>query len=71
SIVDTAHSLHLKVAAHAHGPRGILAATRAGVDSIEHGTFIDDAGVAEMKKRGTYFSATLMASTGVQAALGT
>jgi imidazolonepropionase-like amidohydrolase len=71
AIVDTAHSLHLKVAAHAHGPRGILAATRAGVDSIEHGTFIDDAGVAEMKKRGTYFSATLMAFTGVQAALGT
>jgi imidazolonepropionase-like amidohydrolase len=71
AIVDTAHSLHLKVAAHAHGPRGILAATRAGVDSIEHGTFVDDAGVAEMKERGTYFSATLMASTGVQAALGT
>jgi imidazolonepropionase-like amidohydrolase len=71
SIVDTAHSLHLKVAAHAHGPRGILAAVRAGVDSIEHGTFIDDAGVAEMKKRGTFFSATLMAFTGVQAALGT
>jgi imidazolonepropionase-like amidohydrolase len=71
AIVDTAHSLHLKVAAHAHGARGILAATRAGVDSIEHGTFIDDAGVAKMKRRGTYFSATLMAFTGVQAALGT
>ena len=71
AIVDTAHSLHLKAAAHAHGPRGILAATRAGVDSIEHGTFIDDAGVLEMKKRGTYYSATLMAFTGVQAALGT
>jgi imidazolonepropionase-like amidohydrolase len=70
SIVDTAHSLHLKVAAHAHGARGILAATRAGVDSIEHGTFVDDAGVAEMKKRGTYYSATLMAFTGVQAGLG-
>jgi imidazolonepropionase-like amidohydrolase len=70
AIVDTAHSLHLKVAAHAHGARGILAATRAGVDSIEHGTFIDDAGVAEMKKRGTYYSATLMAFTGVQAGLG-
>jgi imidazolonepropionase-like amidohydrolase len=70
AIVDTAHSLGLKVAAHAHGARGILAATRAGVDSIEHGTFVDDAGVAEMKKRGTYFSATLMAFTGVQAGLG-
>ena len=45
AIVDTAHSLHLKIAAHAHGARGILAAMRAGVNSIEHGTFIDDAGV--------------------------
>jgi imidazolonepropionase-like amidohydrolase len=70
SIVDTAHSLHLKVAAHAHGAQGILAATRAGVDSIEHGTFIDEVGVKEMKARGTYFSATLMAFTGVQAGLG-
>jgi imidazolonepropionase-like amidohydrolase len=70
AIVDTAHSLHLKVAAHAHGARGILAATRAGVDSIEHGTFIDDAGVKAMKERGTYYSATLMAFSGVQAALG-
>ena len=36
--------MHLKVAAHAHGARGILAATNAGVDSIEHGTFLDEAG---------------------------
>jgi imidazolonepropionase-like amidohydrolase len=70
AIVDTAHSLHLKAAAHAHGARGILAATRAGVDSIEHGTFIDDAGVQEMKKRGTYYSATLMAFSGVRDMLG-
>jgi imidazolonepropionase-like amidohydrolase len=70
AIVDTAHSLHLKAAAHAHGAGGILAATRAGVDSIEHGTFIDDAGVKEMKARGTYYSATLMAFSGVQAMLG-
>src|SRR3954470_15856361 len=40
-IVDMAHSLHLKTAAHAHGARGILAATNAGIDSIEHGTFLD------------------------------
>ena len=46
AIVDTAHSLHLKTAAHAHGANGIRAAVRAGVDSIEHGTFIDDAGGA-------------------------
>jgi imidazolonepropionase-like amidohydrolase len=70
AIVDTSHSLGLKAAAHAHGARGILAAVRAGVDSIEHGTFIDDAGVKAMKERGTYYSATLMAFSGVQAALG-
>ena len=70
AIVDTSHSLGLKAAAHAHGARGILAAVRAGVDSIEHGTFIDDAGVRAMKERGTYYSATLMAFSGVQAALG-
>ena len=44
SIVTTAHSLGLKVAAHAHGPRGIEAAAKAGVDSIEHGSFTDEAG---------------------------
>ena len=70
AIVDTAHSLGLKTAAHAHGPRGILAAVRAGVDSIEHGTFIDDAGVKEMKARGTYYSATLMAFSGLNQFIG-
>jgi len=70
-IVDMAHSLHLKVAAHAHGARGILAATNAGVDSIEHGTFLDDAGARAMKAHGTYYSATLMAFSGVQGLIGT
>jgi len=70
AIIDTAHSLHLKVAAHAHGTGGILAAVRAGVDSIEHGTFVDAVGVQEMKRRGTYYSATLMAFSGVQNMLG-
>ncbi len=70
AIVDTAHSLHLKTAAHAHGAKGILAAVRAGVDSIEHGTFIDDEGVREMKARGTYYSATLMAFSGLQMYMG-
>uniref|UniRef100_UPI00286D3997 amidohydrolase family protein n=1 Tax=Sphingomonas sp. TaxID=28214 RepID=UPI00286D3997 len=70
AIVDTAHSLHLKAAAHAHGARGILAAVRAGVDSIEHGTFIDDEGVKAMKARGTYYSATLMALSGLQMYIG-
>jgi imidazolonepropionase-like amidohydrolase len=45
AIIDTAHSLHLKTAAHAHGARGILAAVRAGFDSIVHGTFLSAAGV--------------------------
>jgi imidazolonepropionase-like amidohydrolase len=70
AIIDIAHSLHLKTAAHAHGAGGILAAVRAGVDSIEHGTFIDDAGVAEMKRRGTYYSATLMAFSGLNQYIG-
>jgi imidazolonepropionase-like amidohydrolase len=70
-IVDMAHSMHLKVAAHAHGARGILGATNAGVDSIEHGTFIDEAGARAMKAHGTYYSATLMAFSGVQGLIGT
>ena len=70
-IVDMAHSLHLKTAAHAHGARGILAATNAGIDSIEHGTFLDEAGARAMKAHGTYYSATLMAFTGVQRVMGT
>ena len=70
AIVDTAHSLHLKTAAHAHGANGIRAAVRAGVDSIEHGTFVDDAGVREMKSHGTYYSATLMAFSGLNQYIG-
>jgi len=70
-IVDMAHASGLKVAAHAHGARGILGATLAGVDSIEHGTFIDQAGANAMKARGTYYSATLMAFSGVQGLIGT
>src|SRR3954447_4482218 len=70
AICDMAHFNGLKVAAHAHGARGIDAAVRAGVDSIEHGTFIDEAGVRDMKARGTYYVATLMAFSGVANALG-
>lgn len=71
AIVEMAHAMHLKVAAHAHGARGILAATNAGVDSIEHGTFLDEAGARAMKAHGTYYSATLMAFSGVQSLMGT
>jgi imidazolonepropionase-like amidohydrolase len=59
AIVADAHRLGRKVAAHAHGAQGILWATEAGVDSIEHGSYIDDAGIAEMKKDGTYLVPTL------------
>jgi imidazolonepropionase-like amidohydrolase len=71
AICDMAHAMHLKVAAHAHGARGILAATNAGVDSIEHGTFLDAAGAQAMKARGTYYSATLLAFSGVKGLIGT
>ncbi len=59
AIVADAHRLGRKVAAHAHGAQGILWATEAGVDSIEHGSYIDDAGIAAMKKNGTYLVPTL------------
>jgi imidazolonepropionase-like amidohydrolase len=59
AIVADAHRLGRKVAAHAHGAQGILWASEAGVDSIEHGSYIDDAAIAEMKKNGTYLVPTL------------
>lgn len=70
SIADTAHSLGLKVMAHAHGERGIEAAAAAGIDSIEHGTFADDAALKVMKSKGTYLVPTLMAFEGVRERLG-
>lgn len=51
----------LFVAAHAHAREGCAAAVRAGVRSIEHGTWVDDETLAEMKRRGTYFVPTLAA----------
>ncbi len=59
AIVADAHRLGRKVAAHAHGAQGILWATEAGVDSIEHGSYIDEAGIAAMKAHGTYLVPTL------------
>jgi imidazolonepropionase-like amidohydrolase len=58
AIVDEAHRHKVKVAAHAHGTEGILAAVLAGVDSIEHGSLIDQRCIDEMKKRGTYLVPT-------------
>ncbi len=62
AIVTDAHRLGRKVAAHAHGAEGIRWASMAGVDSIEHGSYIDDAAIAEMKKNGTYLVPTLYLS---------
>ena len=59
AIVADAHRLGRKVAAHAHGSQGILWATQAGVDSIEHGSYIDEASITAMKANGTYLVPTL------------
>lgn len=59
AIVTTAHSLGLKVAAHAHGGEGIAASVRAGVDSIEHGTYLDAETAKTMAKQGTWLVPTL------------
>lgn len=58
AIVADAHRLGRKVAAHAHGAQGILWATQAGVDSIEHGSYMNDEDIAAMKAHGTYFVPT-------------
>ena len=70
SIADTAHSLGLKVMAHAHGARGIEAAAAAGIDTIDHGTFADDTALKVMKAKGTYLVPTLMAFEGIRERLG-
>jgi imidazolonepropionase-like amidohydrolase len=59
AIVDTAHGLGRKVAAHAHGAGGIKYAVLAGVDSIEHGSYINDEDIELMKQRGTYLVPTV------------
>ncbi len=59
AIIDTAHGLGRKVAAHAHGALGIKNAVLAGVDSIEHGSYINDEDIALMKQHGTYLVPTV------------
>jgi imidazolonepropionase-like amidohydrolase len=58
ALVDEAHALGRKTAAHAHGAEGAKRAIRAGIDSIEHGSFLDDEAFELMKKKGTYFVPT-------------
>ncbi len=60
-VVETAHSLGRKVASHAHAAAGINAALRAGVDSIEHGSYADKESIKLFKKGGAYLVPTLMA----------
>ena len=59
AIVEEAHRLGRKVAAHAHGAEGVSWASDAGVDSIEHGHLMDDSSIATLKKNGTYIVPTL------------
>jgi imidazolonepropionase-like amidohydrolase len=58
AIAADAHRLGRKVAAHAHGSQGILWATEAGIDSIEHGSYMNDEDIAAMKQHGNYFVPT-------------
>jgi imidazolonepropionase-like amidohydrolase len=64
-LVATAHDLRRKTAAHAHGAEGAKRAIRAGIDSIEHGTFLDDEALRMMRERGTYLVPTLSVRSGL------
>jgi imidazolonepropionase-like amidohydrolase len=68
AMVDEATKLDRKVAAHAHGAEGIKIAVRAGVASIEHGSFLDNEGAAMMAAKGTVLVPTLMAGEAVERA---
>ncbi|MBV8514384.1 MAG: amidohydrolase family protein [Acidobacteria bacterium] len=65
ALVDEAHALRLKVATHCHGAEAGKRAVLAGVDSIEHGTFLNDEDLDLMKQHGTYYVPTLMAVQGL------
>lgn len=66
ALVDEATKLERKVAAHAHGAEGIKIAVRAGVSSIEHGSFLDEEGAKMMAVRGTFLVPTLSAAEAVE-----
>ncbi len=67
AVVETAHDYGMIVAVHAHGTEGMKRAVLAGVDSIEHGTFMTDEIITLMKERGTYFVPTNLAGDWVAA----
>ena len=71
ALVDEANKLDRKVAAHAHGTEGIKLAVRAGVSSIEHGSFLDEEGARMMVERGTFLVPTLSAAEAVERAAKT
>lgn len=62
AIVDEAHTRGMTVAAHAHGTEGIRFAIRAGVDSVEHSSLIDDEGIKLAKENGTWLSMNIYAT---------
>ncbi|UAL44499.1 amidohydrolase family protein [Shewanella inventionis] len=66
-VIQTAHALGRKVASHAHAAQGINAALRAGVDSIEHGSYADKESIKLMKQSGAYLVPTLLAGDTVVA----
>ena len=70
AIVDTAKLLGLNVAAHAHGARGVEAAAKAGVQTIEHGTYLDEGSAKAMRDNNVTLIPTLMAFQGVTSKLG-
>lgn len=65
AVVEAAHMVERRVAAHAHGTEGIKAAVRAGVTSIEHGSLLDDEGIQLMIEHGTWLVSTLFAGDAV------
>jgi len=65
AVVQTAHALGRKVACHAHGTDGVNAALRGGVDSIEHGTYLDETSLKLFKEKGAYLVPTLIAGATV------
>jgi imidazolonepropionase-like amidohydrolase len=68
ALVEEARVLERRVAAHAHGTEGIKVAVRAGVASIEHGSFLDEEGARLMAERGTFLVPTMMAGAAVERA---
>ena len=66
ALVDEAHARGRKAAAHAHGAEGAKRAVRAGIDSVEHGSFLDEEALDLMKQRGTFLVPTLMAGEGLR-----